>query len=297
MGSLWLDWPDAEGQISARAGGDAVLREVARGLIEEGFAILPGMQDPALCDEARADYERYLDDNRDDADKHRDPEGRQFRLANFHLCSDAAMQLAKNPEILRIVDFVFGREAAVYTSLTFQYSTMQALHRDSPYFHTFPAGQFAGVWTALQGIDPKSGPLSYVPGSHRKGFDQQAYYREALERTGDPDQARTEGLRRYQTEVNAYGETVAPRRYAVLAKGDIAIWHPELIHGGSPAEDQRLKRHSMVVHCCPADVFVFADDVFLQHHDPEPPAPYYRYAESYGRKHGDFGRPGFMSAI
>lgn len=297
MGSLWLDGPDAEAQIAARAGGDAVLVKVASALIEEGFVILPGMQDHALCDQARADYERYLQDNRDEADKHRDPEGRQFRLVNFHIYSEAAMQLAKNPEIMRILDFVFGREAAVHTSLTFQYSTMQALHRDSPYFHTFPAGQYAGVWTALQDIDPKSGPLSYVPGSHRKSFDQHAYYREALERTGSPDQARAEALRRYQDEVNTFGETLAPRRHAVLRKGDIAIWHPELVHGGSPAENQRLKRHSMVVHCCPAEVFVFVDDIFLQHQTPEPPPPEYRYADSHGRKHSGFGRPGFMSSI
>jgi ectoine hydroxylase-related dioxygenase (phytanoyl-CoA dioxygenase family) len=258
---------------------------------------MTGLQDPALCDQARVDYEAYLEENRDDAEKHRDPEGRQFRLTNFHLASDAAMRLAKNPEIMRILDFIFGREATVHTSLTFQYSTMQWLHRDAPYFHTFPAGQFVGVWTALQDIDPKSGPLSYVPGSHRKIFDQHAYYNEALSRTGDPAQARAEALSRYQNEVNVFGETLAPRTYAVLRTGDVGLWHPELIHGGSPAENPRLKRHSMVVHCCPSDVSVFVDDVFLRHQSPDPPAPYYGYSESYGRKHSEFGRPGFMSGI
>jgi hypothetical protein len=294
---LWLDAPDAPRQLLMRAGNNGLLNEIGRALIETGFVVLPQMQDGALCDQAREEYDAWLENNRSEADQHQDPEGRQFRLTNFHLHSNAAMQLAKNAEIMNILDFVFGSEAAVHTSLTFQYSTMQRLHRDSPYFHTFPKNLFVGVWTALQDIDPDSGPLSYVPGSHRKSIDQHAYYNEALARTGDPDTARREALLRYQLEITEYGEGMRTTQYAVLKKGDIAIWHPELIHGGSPARQPELKRHSMVVHCCPARVHVYIDDAFLQHQEETEPTPYYNYSESLGRKHGEFNKPGFMSSI
>lgn len=294
---LWLDAPNAIEQLGARADKNELFHSVAHDLIETGFAILPSMQDSALCDEARADYDRWIEANRSEADEHRDPEGRQFRLTNFHLGSEAAMRLAKNAEIMEILDFIFGAEAAVHTSLTFQYSTMQELHRDSPYFHTFPKNLFVGVWTALQNIDPKSGPLSYVPGSHRREIDQHSYYNEALARTGSPVTARWQALARYQREITDFGHSLCNRRYAVLNKGDVAIWHPELIHGGSLAENPSLKRHSMVVHCCAAHVHVYQDEIFLQHQEYTEPPPYYQYAESFGRKHGEFFKPEFMSSI
>lgn len=294
---LWLDQSDALFQLLNRAGNDIVLQKVGRDLIEDGFTVIPGLQDPALIAQTNADYDRWLSDNREEAEKHRDPNGRQFRLTNFHLASASAMKLAKNAEVMRILDFIFGREAAVHTSLTFQYSTMQALHRDAPYFHTFPENQFVGVWTALQDINPDSGPLSYVRGSHRFAVDQHAYYREALAELGDPELARGSALARYQAEITERGEAMGPRTYGLLKSGDVAIWHPQLVHGGSLAKDPTLKRRSMVVHCCPADVHVYIDDAFLAHQEETPPEPYYQYASADGRSHGDFNVPGFMASI
>ncbi|NBW10307.1 MAG: hypothetical protein EBR82_19985 [Caulobacteraceae bacterium] len=294
---LWMDQPDALAQLLTRAGNDVVLQKVGRDLIEDGFTVIEGLQDPALIAQTNADYDRWLEDNREEAEKNRDPNGRQFRLTNFHLASPSAMKLAKNAEVMRILDFIFGREAAVHTSLTFQYSTMQALHRDAPYFHTFPENQFVGVWTALQDIDPDSGPLSYIRGSHRFTIDQHAYYREALEQLGDPELARGAALARYQNEITEIGEAMAPRTYGLLKRGDVAIWHPQLVHGGSPAVKPELKRRSMVVHCCPADTHVYIDDAFLAHQEETPPQPYYQYATSDGRSHGDFRVPGFMASI
>lgn len=294
---LWLDAPGAAGTLVARAGGDPLLRHIGEALIEEGFAVIEGAQDHALIDQAVRDYEAFLDQHAEEASLNRDEAGRQFRLANLHLASAAAMRLAKAPDLMRILDFLFGREAAVHTSLTFQYSTMQQLHRDSPYFHTFPESQFIGVWTALQEIHPDSGPLSYVPGSHRAAIDQWEIYNHYRATATSDDAARWSALGEYQRRIVEVAQAIGPRRNAVLRKGDVAMWHPQLIHGGSPAVDPSLKRHSMVVHCCPADTFVFVDDVFLAHQDAEPPRPYYTYAESLGRRHGDFVRPGFMGSI
>ncbi|CAN5375314.1 hypothetical protein BH10PSE1_BH10PSE1_11080 [soil metagenome] len=294
---LWLDAADCMAQLRDRAGNDVLLQRVGRDLIEIGFAVLPGVQDLADVAQTNADYDRWLADNREEADRHQDAAGRQFRLTNFHMASDAAMRLAKNAEIMRVLDFLFGREASVHTSLTFQYSTMQQLHRDAPYFHTFPESQFVGVWTALQDVDPDSGPLSYVPGSHRFSIDQHAYYRDALAQYGDREIAAGAALGRYQEEVRVRGETMAPRSYGLLRAGDVAIWHPQLIHGGSDALRPELMRRSMVVHCCPRDTHVYVNDVFVAHDSSEPPLPYYEQDESHGRAHSDFRTPGFMSSI
>jgi ectoine hydroxylase-related dioxygenase (phytanoyl-CoA dioxygenase family) len=270
---------------------------VGRELIEVGFSVLPGLQDLALADRARADYYEYLQSHSEKAKMNRDIAGRQFRLTNFHIYSDAAMGLAKNEEVMRLLDLLFGREAAVHTSLTFQYSTMQALHRDGPYFHTFPESLFFGVWTALQDIDPESGPLCYVPGSHRIEIDQWDIYNKELAKGLDPDTAQRSALHIYQSRITQRGEAFAPRAYAVLKKGDVAIWHPQLIHGGSPARKPELQRHSMVAHCCPIDTYVFVDKIFFQHQEVTAPPPYYSFTETLGRKHADFVMPDFMGSI
>ena len=293
---LWLDEPGAHEQVAPRAQGDELLERIGRDMIDVGFTVIPGLHSVELIDAAREDYYRYLEEHAEDATGHRDEAGRQHRLTNFHVYSDAAMRIAKNEEVMRILDFVFGHRAAVYTSLTFQYSTMQALHRDAPYFHTFPPSMFAGVWSAFEDIHPDSGPLSYVPASHRFEIDQVRLYRDALDRTGDPAQAHRDALHEYQRQITAKGGAMGAREYAVLKRGDVAIWHGQLIHGGSPSRRPELTRHSMVAHCCPEDVFVYADDVFLREDEGEP-APRYRYAESLGRKHADWGEAGFMDSI
>ena len=42
---------------------------------------------------------------------------------------------------------------------------------------------------------------------------------------------------------------------------------------------------------------VFVQDAFLAHQEETAPDPYYSYAESFGRKHGNFSKPGFMGSI
>lgn len=294
---LWLDELDGYEQVGVRAAGDPLLERVGAELIEVGFTVIPDVHDAELIEQASSDYYDYLVEQAQDASVHRDGAGHQHRLTNFHVYSESAMRVAKDPKIMRVLDFIFGREAAVHTSLTFQYSTMQALHRDAPYFHTFPENQFVGVWTAFEDIHPDSGPLSYVPGSHRFRIDQRALYQDALAGTGSAERAHAEALAEYQRLVTEKASELGPRQLAVLKRGEVAIWHPQLVHGGSPSRKPELTRHSMVVHCCPADTYVFVDDAFLSRAPDDPPEPYYRYTESFGRKHADWPRPGFMNSI
>jgi phytanoyl-CoA hydroxylase len=295
--SLWLDAPDAEAQVLRRAGNNWVLRDVANALIEDGFCVIKAVHQPSLMEEVKHDYAKWLDENWEEAERHRDPRGHQFRLTNFHTASKAAMKVGKNDLVMKVLDFIFGRKAAIHTSLTFQYSTEQELHRDSPYFHTFPHGQFVGVWTALENIHPDAGPLCYVPGSHRFDVDQHKLYNEAFERLKDPAAAKHAALSEYQRLIIEKANAIGPRSYAILEKGDVAIWHPELVHGGSPAAIPSLKRQSMVFHCCPEDTFVFVEDVFLTHQSDQAPPGYYQFKDEDGRKHADFTMPGFMNSI
>ena len=48
-------------------------------------------------------------------------------------------------------------------------------------------------------------------------------------------------------------------------KGDVFIWHANLIHGGSPIKDHSLTRKSMVIH-------YYAKDVIKYHEITERPS-------------------------
>src|SRR5579863_3762510 len=167
----WLDRVGAMDEAKARSLGNLDLLKIATDLIKHGFTIVPQGAPAQLCDAVATDFQRYVHENADYAEQHKDAAGKYLRLVNFHWSSANAMTLGLQPQLMRILDFVFGERAAIYTSLYFEYGTQQPIHRDSPFFETFPRNYFVGMWVALEDIDPASGPLMYVPNGHRFEID------------------------------------------------------------------------------------------------------------------------------
>jgi ectoine hydroxylase-related dioxygenase (phytanoyl-CoA dioxygenase family) len=294
---LWLDQPDAMDRVSAaRASGQIsdAQAAAARDLIESGFTVIRNVAPAILCDQVADDFAHYLREHAEYAAKCVDAHGRHLRFVNFHAASEAALELGNASQIMSLLDFLFARSAGIYTSLLFEYGSQQPIHRDSPFFHTFPMNYFFGVWFALEDIHPDSGPLMYVPGGHRFQLDHrmilEQFKREHPQRSTKEllDQA----LERYYSEVIAAAEKVAPRRWVVLNKGDCAIWHPMLPHGGMKANDPALTRKSMVFHCAPIDVQVYQQDVFFT--ADAQPRPRYDFREFRGRQYALAGRPCFQ---
>lgn len=289
--SMWLDQPGAKGEAEMRATGDEFLIKVASSIIDDGFCIINDIASIDALEGIVSDYNSWVDDNAALAQKHRDPEGRHFRLANLHVYSDSAQRLIKSDRVMRVLDFLFGRKAMVYTSLTFEYSTEQRAHRDTPHFYTDPEGLFMGVWFPLEDVNPDAGPLCYYPGSHRIDIDQTEFL------DGDPsDEAvRMKAIDRYQTRLREIcEERYAPIRSACLKRGQMAIWHPQLVHGGSIQNDPWLTRRSMVFHVAPEATPVYKSDVFFGL-PPSSERPY-EHDHSYSRAHARRDRPSFMNA-
>lgn len=292
---LWLDAPDAAQRVSA-ADVPESYRQAAMDLILRGFTILRGAQDGELCSQTIADYHTYSDQNRAYVDANLDEAGREKRLVNFHHYSDAAMQLGTNPEVMNLLDFLFGSEASVYTSLTFKYGTGQPVHRDTPHFATWPNGYFFGVWTALEDISPDAGPLFYHEGAHHFSIDVARIWRETLETRSDlsPEQAYNHALDIYNGMVIDRAPNEGAYRVAEMKRGDVALWHPMTPHGGSPANDPNLSRWSCVFHCAPSSVQVHQHPSFFDHAGREEPPPRYGFTEAHGRQIALAGDVGFM---
>lgn len=291
----WIDAPDALDILE-----ELELHEwqsnALRQLIGDGFTVLPSMIAPAVCDRVIGDYEAWTQEKAEYVAQSLDELGREKRLVNFHLASGAAMTMATDQHVMELLDLFFGERASVYTSLTFKYGTQQPIHRDTPHFATWPPNRFCGVWTALEDVRDDAGPLMYIRGGHRFDVDELGIFREVASihaRSSHPEQVnyaldRYNGIIIEQAPLN--GEfTVAP-----LRKGDVAIWHPQLPHGGSPARDPNKTRWSMVVHCAPEMVQVHQHDRFFTHEGPEAPMPRYGQFESFGRKVAVSGETAFM---
>ncbi len=292
---LWIDQPDAAQRASV-ANVSPETKQVAMDLITKGFSILRGAQDPAICTQAIDDYHRYTRENETYVNQNKDAMGRDLRLVNFHLYSDAVMRLGTNPELMSILDFVFGAEACAYTSLTFKYGTQQPVHRDTPHFATWPENYFCGVWTALEDTPLEAGPLFYHEGAHRFPIDEAEIFEQV--KRDNPDMPQREqldlALDLYNGRVIEEAPNHGPVQIAEMKRGDVAIWHPQMPHGGSPATDQMRSRWCVVFHCAPTNVQVHQHEAFFQNAGREAPPARYRFKECYGRQIARAGDVAYM---
>jgi len=264
---LWLDRADALRELEFRTE-DPFLREHARNMIRDGVTRVPGAVSPELCDSVVAAFRRYCEAS-SQAASFRDGHGHHSRLCNFHHASSEALDVGLHPQALRLLDFLFGRRAAICSSLTFNKGTQQELHRDSPFFHTQPEGLFFGVWTALEDVSQEAGPLLYYPGGHRLRIDRLAI----AER--HPGASSKELFDAYIAEVRQRCERsgLAEARATTMRKGDMLLWHPQLPHGGSPIAEPRLTRYSTVFHYMPEGVPIHGIDAFFSASFPTTPNP------------------------
>jgi len=292
---LWIDQPGALEKVDAAEIGETE-KSIARSLITTGLAVVRGAHDEALCEEVVADYQRYCAENSDYVRANLDSFGREKRLVNFHHWSDAALQIGTNRKIMSALDFIFGLETSVYTSLTFKYGTQQPVHRDTPHFATWPRGYFVGVWTALEPVNDNMGPLFYHPGAHRFGVDEAKLKAQAEARL--PHASKKEQMRLaldiYNGEIMRISPTISEAIALPADIGDSVIWHPEMPHGGSPAKRQMATRWSMVFHCAPAAVQVHQHETFFGHDKSASPPARYGFREAYSRKVAEAGGVGFM---
>lgn len=220
---------------------------------DTGLMQIPSAVPVDVCDAAVHEHQQFESFLAQQKCTFRDATGRNYRLANFHLRSPSALKIGVNDIFHRRASAFFRRRSAVYTSLFYKHGSQQKAHIDTPYFWTRPFNLYVGVWVALEDVLDTAGPLFYYPGSHRL-FANEAALREVYARAGGDVQVMFDLIR---TEVE---RSIAPVR-VLLKKGDAVIWHPGIMHGGSPSTDPNATRYSVVFHFAPVGVNV-RDDVF-----------------------------------
>ena len=205
---------------------------------EVGYCILPGFVDPAEADLINAEIDRMVTDGT-----------LQFRYTNKLMFairhSDRLRELWTNDRLTAFLSALIKGRARLFQSINFLQGSQQKTHSDSIHMTTFPLGGLLGVWLALEDIGPDQGPLHYYPGSHKMPY----YLNPEYDNEGNWWRTGEKLYGDYETMI---AEKVAATDYERKAfhakKGDLFIWHANLLHGGEPHLNKELTRKSMVLH-------------------------------------------------
>lgn len=171
-------------------------------------------------------------------------------------------QFFKNPELTRLLSFLLGRQVIPFQSLNFTLGSEQRAHSDAIHMTTEPPGFLIAIWIALEDVTEGCGPLAYYPGSHRLSFVSTEDYDSGNSRF----MLGHDSNRHYEDKI---AEVIADQNLkpqTFLAKrGDVLIWHSNLLHGGTPITSPGSTRRSMVCH-------YFAEGAICYHEMSQRPA-------------------------
>jgi hypothetical protein len=168
---------------------------------------------------------------------------------------------SKEPRLLDILGIILDREVVPFQTLNFVRGSGQRAHSDSIHMTTYPLGYLIAAWIALEDVTAESGPLFYYPGSHKLPYLLNDDF-------GNISNTWMLGDRNYSDYEDVMEDLIRKSGLKPLAflpkKGDLLLWHANLIHGGMPITDPKSTRRSMVVH-------YFAKDVIKYHEITERP--------------------------
>lgn len=172
-------------------------------------------------------------------------EGGPPRLQDGWQQHPAIRRLALEPIILDLLRHLYGREPFAFQTLNFAVGSEQPYHSDAIHFHSYPLGFMCGVWIALQDVLEDSGPLIYYPRSHRLP------YLSAESMGLDPEQVAAEP--HPQRFFQQHWEAAVRRRHYqrkrfLPRRGEVLIWHANLLHGGESVNVRTSRRWSQVTH-------------------------------------------------
>jgi hypothetical protein len=259
----WLDRPDALERVDEKLRSGELTRAQAdqcRYWTENGYVILPGLIEHTILDDVWQGYEKAIHSGRitlppEKAGEHDPYPG---RFLNPHKKLGKLCGILKHPELLAAIRLLTGREPKVLQTIASHKGSQQGAHSDSIHMTTYPLGYLTAAWIAFEDIHPDSGPLVYYPGSHRLpylfskdvGISEDDFKREGYQ----PYHKQYEP--RIRQAVEDHG--IAPH-YFHARKGDVLIWHANLVHGGSTRRNLALSRKALVVHFFVKGSFVYHD--------------------------------------
>jgi len=167
------------------------------------------------------------------------------RLQDGWIDNSSIKALALEPIVLDLLRHLYGREPFAFQTLNFAVGSEQHFHSDAVHFHSYPYGFMCGVWIALQDVEAESGPLIYFPGSHRLPYLSARSLGLGRDEVMEEQHPQRFFEPSWQQAVN---EHEFEKQQFLPKRGDLLIWHANLLHGGELVQDKSSRRWSQVNH-------------------------------------------------
>jgi len=150
---------------------------------------------------------------------------------------------------------IFG-PATLYTSLFFELGSQQSLHRDTPYFFSGNnRGGYMGVWAALDNVDESNGPLIAVKGSHKLSEPDLMSLKSKFHPSEPVPPSSPELFNAYNEELISMAKKAGLETVVCnVSKGDVIVWNPATLHGGTTHINKEKTRRSFVMHVTPQNM-------------------------------------------
>ena len=237
----WLDREDSKKALITNSSFSTLDKEIKSSLADwsnNGYVILKGF----FTEEKAQLINEQLDKLKQDK---RMPikDGRKLMYAVRY--SKEMRDMVNVPQLTIILELLMGRSVELFQSVNFLKGSEDSAHSDFIHMSTYPYGYLLAVWIALEDIDLENGPLFYYPGSHKSGYVMSKNY----------DHGGNKWLLGKASKTK-YAETIEKvieehryeKKVFTALKGDVLIWHANLLHGGSKVIDHTRSRKSMVMH-------------------------------------------------
>lgn len=276
---LPIEYPDYEERLSGHPE-FLHFREEASFLHTNGYVILPGAVNLELCDRLATYYTQvltlaadempfveYFDSGqleygvRFDAEAMRRSKG-QFKIIDLFATNAQALEACMADPITRFLSLIFDSNILAFQQLGFIYGTEQPIHQDTAYVRLSKPAMLAASWIALEDIEPETGELEFLPGSHKVDLFRFDSRSDAACQQIETDPSRSiwydykdqQQHSAFLEALNSLTPCLGKKRFHAR-KGDALIWISFFAHGGSTISPthlaNRTTRKSLVTHYCP----------------------------------------------
>lgn len=254
----WLDTGQSRDLVPKKEGFGSFPEEVQQQLLtwsDKGYMILEKFFSDQDVNNILQEINRLLGQRK----LHPTPDN---KLLFANRVSPEIRAIINEKKLVDLLSFILDKEVVPFQTINFTHGSNQRAHSDSIHMTTYPLGYLIAVWIALEDTNPDNGPLFYYPGSHRLPYLLNNDFNEGetslwLGRKDYVD---------YEDKIEEIIQKKQLEKEVFLArKGDILIWHANLIHGGLPVVNPALTRKSMVIH-------YYAKDVIKYHEITERPS-------------------------
>lgn len=205
---------------------------------DKGYSVIRNFITTEQADQINSEIQTMLDNKQI-----------EFKYGNklmFAIHKSALIKkIGLEPSLLKLLDVLMDGKTKLFQSINFINGSQQKTHSDSIHMTTFPLGGLIGVWVALEDVSPDQGALHYYPGSHKLPY----YMNSDYDNDGNLIMLGNKGYKGYEVMLEEkVKELNLQKEVFDCKKGDMLIWHANILHGGEPHTNKDKTRKSMVFH-------------------------------------------------